>query len=168
MIEELLTLIEKNRSQLTKIDEALYEKIRKRIEELEAQKDEDERFEDEIKTLKRLQRKIFELRTGKIINAAWAEVCGQEVGFTEENMSSLEREFFRNLIESINEFRRRVFEEKKETFEKVLVRIKKDVEILGVDGKRYKLRREDVATLPAENAEVLIKSGIAERIEVKG
>jgi DNA replication factor GINS len=49
----------------------------------------------------------------------------------------------------------------------MLVRIKKDVEILGVDGKRYKLRREDVATLPAENAEVLVKSGIAEMIEVK-
>ncbi|MCS7144931.1 MAG: hypothetical protein NZ879_07935 [Archaeoglobaceae archaeon] len=168
MIEELLTLIEKNRSQLTKIDEELYEKIRKRIEELEGQRGENERVEDEIRTLNRLQKKLFELRTGKIINAAWAEVCGQEVGFSEENMSSLEREFFRTLIETISEFRRRVFEERKEKLDKVLVRIKKDVEILGVDGKRYKLRREDVATLPAENAEVLIKSGMAERIEVKG
>lgn len=168
MIEELLTLIEKNRSQLTKIDEELYEKIRKRIEELEGQRGENERVEDEIRTLNRLQKKLFELRTGKIINAAWAEVCGQEVGFSEENMSSLEREFFRTLIGTISEFRRRVFEERKEKLDKVLVRIKKDVEILGVDGKRYKLRREDVATLPAENAEVLIKSGIAERIEVKG
>ncbi|MDI9610863.1 MAG: hypothetical protein QXQ38_01550 [Archaeoglobaceae archaeon] len=168
MIEELLTIIEKNRSQLAKIDEDLYERIRKRIEELETLKEDNERVEDEIRALKRLQKKIFELRTGKIINAAWAEVCGQEVGLNEENMSSLEREFFRTLVEVITEFRRKVFEKKTEKLEKVLVRIKKDVEILGVDGKRYKLRREDVATLPAENAEVLIKSGVAERIEVKG
>ncbi|MDK2795016.1 MAG: replication factor [Archaeoglobaceae archaeon] len=167
MIEELLTLIEKNRTQLTKLDESIYEKIRKRIEELEEKKEDDERTEDEIKTLKRLQRKLFELRTGKIINAAWAEVCGQEVGFSEENMSPLEREFFKTLVDKIREFQMKVFEAKKERVERMLVRIKKDVEILGVDGKRYKLRKEDVATLPAENAEVLVKSGIAERIEVK-
>lgn len=167
MIEELLTLIEKNRSQLTKIDENIYERIRRRIEELEEKREDNERTEDEIKTLKRLQRRLFELRTGKIINAAWAEVCGQEVGFSGENMSSLEREFFRDLVEKIREFQKKVFETKKEKFERMLVRIKKDVEILGVNGKRYKLRKEDVATLPAENAEVLVKSGIAERIEVK-
>jgi len=168
MIEELLTLIEKNRSQLTKIDSDLYEKINRRIEELEGKKGDEERIEDEIKALRRLQKKLFELRTGKIINAAWAEVCGQEVGFGEECLTPPEREFFRALVEKISEFRRSVFEGKSEKLERVLVRIKKDVEILGVDGKRYKLRREDVATLPAENAEALVKSGIAEKVEVKG
>lgn len=167
MIEDLLLLIEKNRSQLTKIDEDLHNRIRKRIEELEKEKGENEKVEDEIRTLKRLQKKLFELRTGKIINAAWAEVCGQEISFNEENMSSAEREFFKKLVEVISDFRREIFEERKLKIDTVLVRIKKDVEILGVDGKRYKLRREDVATLPAENAEVLIKSGMAEKIEVK-
>ncbi|MEM1578563.1 MAG: hypothetical protein QXN34_00100 [Archaeoglobaceae archaeon] len=167
MIEELLLLIEKNRSQLTKIDEDIYNRIRKRIEELEKERSENEKIEDEIRTLKRLQRKLFELRTGKIINAAWAEVCGQEISFNEENMSSTEREFFKKLVEMISDFRRETFEEKRLKIDTVLVRIKKDVEILGVDGKRYKLRREDVATLPVENAEVLIKSGMAEKIEVK-
>jgi DNA replication factor GINS len=109
MIEELLTLIEKNRTQLTKIEENVYEKIRSKIEELEEKKGENERIEDEIKTLRRLQRRLFELRTGKIINAAWAEVCGQEVGFIEENMSPLEREFFRDLVEKIREFQKKVF-----------------------------------------------------------
>ncbi|MEM4472997.1 MAG: hypothetical protein QXR27_03195 [Archaeoglobaceae archaeon] len=168
MIEEFLILIDKNRSQLSKIDEDFYEKVRKRIEELEEKRKEDERVEDEIRTLKRLQKKLFELRTGKIINAAWAEVCGQEVSFNEENLIEAEKIFFRKLIELIESFRREVFEEKKVKISRVLVRIKKDVEILGIDGKRYKLRKEDVATLPAENAEVLIKSGMAEKIEVKG
>jgi|YelNatPaOPRAMG01_1025707.scaffolds.fasta_scaffold13671_5 DNA replication factor GINS len=168
MIEELLLLIDKNRSQISKMDEDLYEKVRKRIEELEEKRKEDERFEDEIRTLKRLQKKLFELRTGKIINAAWAEVCGQEVSFSEENLTEPERIFFRKLVEMIDSFRREVFEEKRSKPERVLVRIKKDIEILGIDGKRYKLRREDVATLPLENAEVLIKGGIAEKVEVKG
>ncbi len=167
MIEELLLLIDKNKSQISKMDEDLYEKVRKRIEELEEKRKEDERFDDEIRTLKRLQKKLFELRTGKIINAAWAEVCGQEVSFSEENLTESEKIFFRKLVELIDSFRREVFEEKKTKPERVLVRIKKDIEILGIDGKRYKLRREDVATLPLENAEVLIKGGVAERVEVR-
>ncbi|MEM0089444.1 MAG: hypothetical protein QXD49_03430 [Archaeoglobaceae archaeon] len=167
MIEELLILVDKNKSQITKINEDLYERVRKRIEELEKIK-EDERVLDELKTIKRLQKRLFELRTGKIINAAWAEVCGQEISFNEDDLTSLERNFFKKLVELISEFRREVFEERKTCIDRVLVRMKKDVEILGVDGKRYKLRREDVATLPSENAEVLIKSGVAERVEVKG
>ncbi|MEM1956670.1 MAG: hypothetical protein QXX76_00195 [Archaeoglobaceae archaeon] len=159
--------MDKNKSQITKINEDLYERVRKRIEELEKIK-EDERVLDELKTIKRLQKRLFELRTGKIINAAWAEVCGQEISFNEDDLTSLERNFFKKLVELISEFRREVFEERRTCIDRVLVRMKKDVEILGVDGKRYKLRREDVATLPSENAEVLIKSGVAERVEVKG
>lgn len=167
MIEELLILVDKNKFQITKMSEDLYERIRKRIEELEKMR-EDERVLDEIKTIKRLQKKLFELRTGKIINAAWAEVCGQEISFNEDDLIPVERNFFRKLVELINEFRKEVFEERKACVGRILVRVKKDVEILGIDGKRYKLRREDVATLPVENAELLIKSGIAERVEVKG
>lgn len=167
MIEELLILVDKNKSQITKINEDFYERIRKRVEELEKMK-EDERISDELKTIKRLQKKLFELRTGKIINAAWAKVCGQEVSFNEDDLISVEKNFFKKLVELISEFRKEVFEERKACVDRVLVRMKKDVEILGVDGKRYKLRREDVATLPMENAEVLIKSGVAERVEVKG
>ncbi len=93
MIEELLTLIEKNKSQLTKIDDDLYHKINERIRELEEKKGIDEKVDDEVRTLKRLRRKIFELRTGKIINAAWAEVCGQEVGLNKFSR----KDFFQNI-----------------------------------------------------------------------
>ncbi len=168
MLEELIVLVDKNRIQLTKIDESIYEKLRKKIEELEKMKEEDERVADELRTIRRLQKKLFELRTGRIIDAAWAKVCGQEISFKEDDLTSAERNFFKKLVELIGDFRREVFEEKRACAEKVLVRMKKDIEILGVDGKRYKLRREDVVTLPAENAEVLIKSGMAEKVEVKG
>ncbi len=83
-------------------------------------------------------------------------------------MCSDERVFFKKLIDVIKEFKRSIFEgEKRKASDRVLVRIKKDVEIQGADGKTYKLRREDVVTLPQLNADALIKGGIAERIEVK-
>ncbi len=172
-IDELLLLIEKNRMQLSKIDDELYTKIRERIAELEELKrsagDSDFfRFEDEIRTLRRIQRKIFELRTGKIISAAWAEVCGQQVGSDVENMCIHERYFFKRLMDVIKEFKKTVFEgEGGKREDRVLVRIKKDVEIQGSDGKTYKLRREDMVTLPQLNADALVKGGVAERIEVK-
>ncbi|MBO8179078.1 MAG: hypothetical protein H0Z19_01135 [Archaeoglobus sp.] len=172
-LDELLLLIEKNRTQLSKIEEDFYEKLRERIAELEELKSSAEesdffRYEDEIRTLKRMQRKIFELRTGKIISAAWAEVCGQQFNSDVENMCTDERLFFKKLIEIIKEFKRSILEgERKKVEDRVLLRIKKDVEIQGADGKTYKLRREDVVTLPQLNADALIKGGIAERIEVK-
>ncbi len=172
-IDELLMLVEKNRFQLSKIDDELYERIRNRINELEEMKSsasevEFFRYEDEIRALKRLQRKIFEMRTGRIVNAAWAEVCGQPVGSDMENMCSHERVLFKKLLDVIKEFKRSVLEgEARKREERVLVRIKKDIEIQGSDGKKYKLRREDVVTLPQLNADALIKSGIAEKIEVK-
>ncbi len=172
-IDELLLLVEKNRLQLSKIDDELYERIRRRICELEelktsASETEILRFEDEIRALKRLQRKIFEMRTGRIVNAAWAEVCGQPVGNDVENMCTHERAFFKKLLDVIKEFKKSVLEgEVKKEERRVLVRIKKDIEIQGSDGKTYKLRREDVVTLPQLNADALIKSGFAEKIEVK-
>ncbi len=170
-IDELVMIAEKNRLQLSKIEDDLYDRIRDRIAELEdlrKKADESEviRYDDEIRALKRMQRKIFEMRTGRIINAAWAEVCGQPLSDV-ENMTDIERSFFKKLIDVIREFKAKVLEgEKVKSQDFVLVRIKRDVEIQGADGKTYKLRREDVVTLPSLNAEALIKGGIAEKIEV--
>jgi len=172
-IDELLLLVEKNRSQLSKIDDELYDKLRERIKELEELKTSADdvdffRFEDEIRTLRRLQKKIFELRTGKIISAAWAEVCRQQIGTEIENMCSYERNFFKKLTDVIKDFKKAILEgEIQKSGDRTLVRIKKDIEIQGTDGKTYKLRKEDVVTLPQLNADALIKSEIAERIEVR-
>lgn len=38
---------------------------------------------------------------------------------------------------------------------------------IGIDGKVYKVRREDVLTLPKDNAEILCKKGVAVQIKVK-
>ncbi len=180
-IDELLTILEKSKSgKLQKIDENLYEKIKERIEELEERKkdanSEEEviRLEDEIRTLKRIQRRIFEARTSKIIKIAWAKVCETETDEELDNMTSAEKSLFNKLVEILENFKRLILEHVKKEEEKVeakyiLVRIKKDIpEFVGVDGKTYKLRREDVVVLPELNAKALIKDGIAEEIEVKG
>jgi DNA replication factor GINS len=178
-MDELLLILEKCKAgKLQKINDNLYANLKERIKELEEMRktaDENEilRIEDEIRTLKRIQKKIFEARTGKIVRAAWAEICGASVSGDLENMIEKEKELFRKLVDVIKEFKKWVEESKEEVKEGrkgeyMLIRIKSDIpEFQGVDGKTYKLRREDVITLPTLNAKALIKGGVAEEITVK-
>ncbi len=178
-IDELLTILERSKSgKLQKIDEDLYDRIKEKIAELEERKkdasseEEVVRLEDEIRTLKRIQRRIFEARTSKIIKMAWAKVCETETDEEFDNMTTAERNLFKKLVEILENFKRFILEhtrrEEKEETKYILVRIKKDIpEFVGIDGKTYKLRREDVVVLPELNAKALIKDGVAEEIEVK-
>ncbi len=174
-IDELLEILERTKEgKLQKIDEDLYARIGERIEELEEKKERAEReeeiarIEDEIRTLKKIRRRIFEARTGKIIKLAWAKVCDIEVEEETDNMTSAEKGLFEKLVELLENFKRLVFEKRRRE-KYVLVRIRKDVpEFVGIDGKTYKLKREDVVLLPEPNAKALIDGGVAEEIEVKG
>jgi DNA replication factor GINS len=59
--------------------------------------------------------------------------------------------------------------ERKKKPKKIVVRILKEIPaIIGSDMKAYgPFKAEDIATLPPENARVLIKQGVAAEIEVK-
>jgi hypothetical protein len=46
-----------------------------------------------------------------------------------------------------------------------LVQVTADCEIFGVDGRAYDLAAGDVAVLPADNAELLVADGEAERLD---
>ena len=181
-IDELLILAEKSRSAIERIDDNFYEKLKEKIAELEKRREdaserEIARIEDEIRTLKKIQRKIFEARTSKIIWIAWAEICETESGIEgKDNLIKIEQELLNSLRELFVNYKKRVFEFGKEEREEVekdvkdvmVVRIKQNIpEFEGLDGKTYKLRRGDVVVLPKLNAEALIKGGIAEEIEVK-
>ncbi len=182
-IEELMILVEKSRKAIQLIEETLFDEIRRRIEELEemrktAVKDEELlRIDDELRTLRRIQRKLFEERVGKIIRAAWAEVCGTVSGIEGmENLTSKEKLFYRNLVSLISSFRDEILfgliEREQEIEQEIeeeykVVRVLEDVEFEGIDGKTYKLRKEDVVALPSLNANALIKGGVAETIEIK-
>ncbi|MFT4963229.1 MAG: DNA replication factor GINS, partial [Halobacteriales archaeon] len=53
-----------------------------------------------------------------------------------------------------------------EAEDRIMVRITADVgEILGVDDRAYDLEKEDVVTLPRQNAEPLLEREAAERLE---
>jgi DNA replication factor GINS len=178
-IDELLLVLEKSRmGKIQKIDEDFYERLKTRINELEElrkkSKSEREvlRIEDELRTLKRIRRRIFEARTSKIVRAAWAEVCETESGIEGlENLIECEKNLFKLLTEVITEFKKSILErlENKNIEDGyVLVRVKSDIpEFEGIDGKTYKLRREDVVTLPTLNANALIKGDAVELIKVK-
>ena len=175
-IDELLTILDKAKEgKLQKIDDDLYDKIKERIAELEEMKKEAKneeeilRIENEILTLRSIQKRLFEARTGKIIRMAWSKVCDVDVIDEVDNMTSEERNLFEKLVEILESFKRRILEIVGKREEYVLVRIKKDIpEFEGVDGKTYKLKREDVVVLPKPNAKALIDGGVAEEIEVKG
>jgi DNA replication factor GINS len=185
-IDELLIILEKSRTgKLTKIDDDFYLNLRKRISELESMRNgademEISRIDDEIRTLRRLHRRIFEARTSKIVRAAWATACHGESAESIENLISGEKTLLTKLIDVIIDFRDNfVFGEKDEVNEDVrgveeeiekdtlLVRVKTNIpEFEGIDGKTYKLSREDVVTLPSLNAKALIKADAVELIEV--
>jgi DNA replication factor GINS len=174
-IDELLVILEKNRTKLTKLDDDFYQQIRKRILELEelrndAAEEEISRIDDEIRTIRRIQRKIFETRTSKIIRIAWAKVCGESVGV--ENLTNAEKNLLFKLTNLISEFRDSIMEGKfeaekpeQELHNAELLRIKTNVGRVEINGKTYKLSKEDVVTLPKSDARALIKADAAEPID---
>jgi len=178
MIDELMIIVEKSRGALQKIDDNLFNQIKRRIKELEDMRktldDEDYlRIDEEIRTLRKLQKRLFELRTIKIIMQAWADVCETESGIEGvENMTSVERELYNKLVNLLKEYKKEILTEFSENIEikgdKILVRVKQDIpEFEGIDGKTYKLRKGDVVIIPKLNADALIKSGVCEEIEVR-
>ncbi len=171
-IDEIISIWERCRNgEFGKIPEDFYDRIHHMIEDREKRKesaDEDEyyKLEDEIRTLKRIRKDVFEARTGRILKMAWMSVCGCRVD--EDSMIEAEKDLYRKIVELLEKFKQIVFGKIRRKEEKVLVRIKKDVpEFEGVDGRVYRLKREDVVLLSKLNAKALIEGGLAEEVELK-
>ena len=85
-------------------------------------------------------------------------------------MIGIEKDLFDKIVELLEEFKSAILGKlkKEEKIEYVLVRIKKDIpEFEGVDGRIYRLKKEDIVLLPQLNAKALIESGVAEIVEFK-
>ncbi len=166
-IDEIIAIWESCRNgEFRRIPENFYDTLKEMIEEREKAKnnvDENDYFkiEDEIRTLKRIRRDVFEARVNRILKMAWMNVCGCKVD--EESMIEVERDLYRKIIEILEKFKSKIFERK----EKIMVRVKRDVEFEGVNGRTYKLRRDDIVLLPNENAKALIEGGFVEEIKYK-
>jgi DNA replication factor GINS len=128
----------------------------------------------ELRNARRLIKSLFRLRYEKIFRAATAgETISIEV-LTEEEENLCGKML--PLAESYQEFLQSVLlgrlvpsEEAKEKPKIVLVRFLRDLPaIMGADMKTYgPFKIEDVGTMPAENATVLVKQGIASRVELE-
>jgi len=124
--------------------------------------------EKEVAT--RLLDELRETRLRKILENA-------KIGISvaEENLTSEERTFQRSLTDSLatfkkNEIRTEDTSRPATHAELVVVRFLQDIpEIVGTDLKIYgPYKKEDVGSLPTENANALIKQASAKLIEVKG
>lgn len=120
---------------------------------------------------KRLLEELRETRLQKIVNAVRSERAINYVNLTEEE---------KTVVGGINEALTSFMENRipkpvqssapEEETELTVVRFLQNIpEIVGVDLKMYgPYKKEDVGSLPRQNAQALIMQGAAKQIEVKG
>ncbi|MCQ5340238.1 MAG: hypothetical protein NO483_00765 [Candidatus Methanomethylicia archaeon] len=137
-------LNEKNNKELQEIPQNFIEEMKIYLEKLKEDKESLRKLNEiEIKRVKLLLEKIIKIRKEKIV------------------LKSIE-----SAIDIFDEFII-LLEKKTESPKRILVRILQDVSsFIGIDGKTYgPYKAEDVVSLPSQNAEVLIKRGVAIPIE---
>jgi DNA replication factor GINS len=128
----------------------------------------------ELSNTKRLMEELAKLRFKKIVELTTSSIPVEKEALTDEEerillgmkpsvegFQSFLKEFLRGKIARI--------EERTEQSRRVLLRFLKEIPaIVGADLKVYgPFQAEDVATLPAENAKVLVKQGVAMEIEAR-
>ncbi len=119
---------------------------------------------------KRLIEELREMRIKKIVESTRNGIPVSPADLTEE-----EKTLARKLDESLAAFKEHEKKEPQGSLSKEqvglsVVRFLQDIpEIVGVDLKIYgPYRKEDVGSLPRQNAEALIKQALAKEIEVRG
>jgi len=127
----------------------------------------------ELRNARRLVRALVQLRFEKIFQATiQAKTISPELLTSEEERLCSEMlplaEVFQDFLKDILHGRTPRGEVEKERPKRVLVRFLKDTPaIIGSDMKTYgPFKSEDIGTVPVENANVLVKQGLAVKIEV--
>ena len=162
---------EKKSQNLTKIPDDFYETVRMYIESKKklagGRKD-----EIELRNIERIVENIFNLRERKIINYA---IMAARAGVQPSNLTSEEYQFFKKILEIINE-KRKILDRIKIAVEG---EVKKEIDVLvvfkqdfpafvGIDGQTYgPFKKGDIAKLPEENRKILVSRGIVEEFKVE-
>lgn len=126
----------------------------------------------ESKNVKRLARELVQLRYNKTASqAADGEavprecLTKEEEGLYRDMVPSIES--YQTLLKNIVSGRLPLSESRKKPKKLVLRFVQEIPAIVGVDLKTYgPFKAEDVATLPTENAKILVKQGLAVEVEV--
>lgn len=179
---------EKTSPYLQKIEKNFYDELAALMREVyikreDCSEEELPKFLAELENLRNIIIELYEAREKKIVsNALYYVRTGEKIEL--ENLSKEEEVFLKKIVEIIKSHRENILdktlkgkiedekeskEEKKTEIPTITVRILKDLPpIVGIDGKIYgEFKVEDIVTLPKPNAEVLIKQGVAQRINTR-
>jgi DNA replication factor GINS len=155
---------ERNSAGLTKLPDDFFEQVREYLEKkTKMMRDETEQWA--MEAVKRRLKNIFERRERKILNSAHGFI---DSGVIPENMTAEERGFFEKIVEGVNAFQKERTEKLERQEEKlVMVAMLEDIQkFVAINMKNYgPFKKGDITTLPEPNAEVLIKKGLAQKIE---
>ena len=126
----------------------------------------------EGENVRRMMQELFTIRHGKMLRAASA---GEAAGL--EHLTKEEEKLMKDVAPSFESFQKLLKEivsgrlpqvSPEKPKKRVLRFLKETPAIIGADMKTYgPFQPQDVASLPAENAKILTKQGIAVEVEVK-
>jgi len=179
---------EKTSPYLQKIEKNFYDELAALMREVyikreDCSEEELPKFLAELENLRNIIIELYEAREKKIVsNALYYVRTGEKIEL--ENLSKEEEVFLKKIVEIIKSHREYILdktlkgkiedekeskEEKRTEIPTITVRILKDLPpIVGIDGKIYgEFKVEDIVTLPKPNAEVLIRQGVAQRINTR-
>lgn len=179
--------LEKNSPLLTKIDTLFYSRLSAYLKTLDtiAKKEENAQkskfLQEEIQNTKKIATSIYEQREKKIVQAALSTARGGKPDL--KNLLEGEKILFDSIVAQIMQTRKKIFDTKPEEKKKEtppikpenrgkqentnpMVRVTADIpEFVGTDMKNYRLRKEDVVSLPKDMADPLVKRGVAKPVK---
>ena len=134
-------------------------------------------LKNEIRRVKKIASELLETRFHKILKAIIEDRSISLEILTKEEELTYEKiiegfQFFENLNKKISNDRKINEKNSVHTIDKskILIRLLKDVPlIIGIDMRSYgPFKKEDMASLPATNAELLISRDAAVKVEING
>jgi DNA replication initiation complex subunit (GINS family) len=144
-------------------------------------------LKDEIESIKKIAKNIYEQREKKIVLAAVSKARGGNPD--QKNFLENEKKLFDLILETINDSRTKIFNDnyekdgnRKQNPQKPdknneennvqkqnpnkIVYIKENIpEFIGTDTKKYNLRKNDVITISDDMSKTLLKRDVAEEIK---
>lgn len=183
--------IEESNSLLSKIDENLYLNFSNYIKNLNLRlkKENNQQrkiiLKNEIINTKKIVKDIYDQREKKILFAIMTKVRGGEPNL--KHLIKSEKKLFESILEIVSSMRQEIIEQKKKSninkisdntnninnkkikYSKNKIFLIKDniPEFIGTDSKKYKLKKNDIISLPRKTSELLSKRDIAVEIQLK-
>jgi DNA replication initiation complex subunit (GINS family) len=178
---------ESSKRSLTPLEPNFFEKLNLYLDDLDSRLKEQRDKEggsstatltrDEYQKACRKRDQVFRLRSRKVANLAASRASGASVDL--DPLTSPEIAMFEAIVELITSSRGRIYgtgkpepvcevptQDTPATSNNMVIRVLEDIPpFAGVEGN-YDLKKEDVASLPRKVAEILVKQGKAQEIQV--